>query len=333
MNTKKLIFILVGIFIVFLFYFFGVFSWYWKSSNIENFKGGSESEIGSGGSSGIREEDVDIFVNQEDFERNVHRSQYFHKLNLWDLRVRGIRDQESYKKKYIGSRMELTKKQKDEIRSLIQYVDGDDGLGMASSVLGKVPWKIAVCDGKVEGGLCHTIGDMIVFPIEYFDYGEKRKINLLIHEKTHVLQRLNPEWAESVIHEMGFSRIGKQDDGSLGWMEELRRHNPDLNSYDYGLGENSIGSISKGGRIVELFVDVSSLLDSATFLVKRREDGDMKYVVLSNEDLGVPSYVGQIEHPYEIMACIIPELVMKRQELGNGKIENAIWGSLWFDDK
>ena len=68
-------------------------------------------------------------------------------------------------------------------------------------------------------------------------------------------------------------------------------------------------------------------------MVKRREDGDMKYVVLSNEDLGVPSYVGQIEHPYEIMACIIPELVMKRQELGNGKIENAIWGSLWFDDK
>jgi len=330
MDTKNLIFILGFIFLIFLFYFFGIFSWVIRVFPIEGFVGEKVStSLRLGGLGG------DIFVDQEEFEQVVNKSDYFYKLNPWDLRVRADNlDRKSYKIKYMNSRVEMTKKQKDEIISLIEYVDGkgDDeesggGLGIASSILGKIPWKIVIYDGSVEGSLCHTIGDIIMFPIEYFDYTKNRKISLLIHEKTHILQRLYPEWAEKVSKDLGFSRIGKHDDGSLGWMEDIRRHNPDLNSYDYGL-KNGVGDILNGGRIVELYTGNSSLLDSATFMVNR----NLKYILLENTDIGIPSYVGQIEHPYEIMACMIPELVIRFSGGDVGEMttkEKIIWNALW----
>jgi hypothetical protein len=35
---------------------------------------------------------------------------------------------------------------------------------------------------------------------------------------------------------------------------------------------------------------------------------------INARDLGLPDYVHQVEHPYEIMASIIPEIILERKQ-------------------
>jgi hypothetical protein len=268
---------------------------------------------------------VDWKVADREFLETIESSTFFKSLTPWDLRVRNSKNREAYKQRYLNSRIpSLDISQEKVVTDLIKYIDDD--LGVGSSVLGTVPWKIVFFqdvteDGMVEGGLCHTMGSFIMFPIEYFTYSRERKISLLIHEKVHVLQRKNPAWAMDITKKLGFEVAG--DMGTGGWIEDIRRHNPDLDSFDYGLTK------IPGQRIVELYVGESSLLDTATFLVN--PDGETKEIH-SAEDLGLPSYISQIEHPYEMMACMVPVLVMRRVNTGSVTItdpERIVWDSLW----
>ena len=266
-----------------------------------------------------REIDKSMFVNQEEFDRVVLNSPFFDILTPWDLRVRGHNgDASSYRIKYMKSRMDFTPKWFSELSSLVKKVDQEMGVG--ASVLGRIPWKFVVfdsVDGAIEGGLCHTIGDIIMFPSDFFGYSMNRKIRLLIHEKVHVYQRMDPVWASDIIQKWGMTAMGEH--GSLGWMEDIRRHNPDLDLFDYGF--------SGVGRLVELYTGDKSLLDSSTFLVK--DNGEQVFVSSASE-IDMPPYIGQIEHPYEIMACMIPVLVMEGGQGGDFKNqEQVVWDALW----
>jgi hypothetical protein len=268
----------------------------------------------------IKENNNIVFVDQEQFEKTVKKCPYFNLLTPWDLRVRKENSSNihSYKNKYMKSRVEITSEQTAELVSLVKTVDND--LKMGSSVLGRIPWKFVIYDGTVENGLCHTIGDIIMFPNEFFEYSLERKLKLLIHEKVHVYQRYEPSWASDIIQKWNMTAIGRSDNGSLGWMEDIRRHNPDLDSYDYGFIHDD------RGRIVELYTGDSSLSDSATFFVK---DGETPILIDDPKDVNMPGYIGQIEHPYEMMACMIPVLVMNKPvELSN--VENILWDALWI---
>ena len=68
---------------------------------------------------------------------------------------------------------------------------------------------------------------------------------------------------------------------------------------------------------------------------------DLQYVVLDNaRDIGMPSYIGQIEHPYEIMACMMAEIMLRETpgpvEGGegsvDGEVETVVWESFWNKD-
>lgn len=292
--------------------------------------------------------DIISIVTDKEFKDTVNSCLFFNMLTPWDLRVRKCRDISSYRKRYLNSRVKITEDQEQELIDLVRYIDGDvdgdgdgdvdgdgdgeKGLGLGKSILGSIPWKIVFFNdvvmgengGPIEGGMCHTMGQFIMFPIEYFTYSRKRKISLLIHEKVHVLQRLRPKWAMDLTKKIGFSIVGKMGDG--GWIEDIRRHNPDLDSYDYGLDGSS-------SRIVELYIDDSSLTDTSTFIIHKDGTTD---IVHKATDIGMPSYIGQIEHPYEIVASMIPVLVMRGGGgdggVGGGggelnPIEKIVWNS------
>lgn len=330
MNTKKikiiLIYLLSCMFLVFVIgsvlgFGFGYSVVKWNSHTVEGFGSG----VSGGGDRG--DSDV-VFVDQDEFEKIVKKSPYFHLLTPWDLRVRnsngggGAGGILSYRNKYIHSRIEMTSEQKSELMSLVKMIDQE--LGLKSSVLGRIPWKFVIFDGTVEGGLCHTIGNIIMFPVDFFEYSQHRKLQLLIHEKIHVYQRFHSAWASDIIQKWGMSVVGKSGDGSLGWMEDIRRHNPDLDSFDYGFSGNG------GARIVELYTGDSSLSDSSTFLIQSNNLDQPTYIH-GPRDIGMPEYVGQIEHPYEIMACILPVLVLgDRKPSDFSDVENIVWNALWL---
>lgn len=265
-----------------------------------------------------------IFVDKEYFNNVVNNSEYFSKLTSLDLHVRNCMDynQDTYRKRYIDSYIDLSSIHQEELNNLVKYIDND--LNLKHSVLGKIPWKIVCYNsidnglGNVEGGLCHTLGDIIMLPNKFFRETKEKKIKLLIHEKVHVLQRINTSWCNNITKKLGFFVVNHSKNEDI---EKLRRHNPDLDSYDYGWK-----GFGNDKYIIELYNSNTSLLDSSTFLV----DKDSSIKEIKMEDILIPDYVHQIEHPNEIMACIIAELVFHKGPIYQYDQENIIWKELWI---
>ena len=138
---------------------------------------------------------------------------------------------------------------------------------------------------------------------------EKNFIKTLIHEKVHVFQRLYPDWCDKVIKEWGFANIGHMYDiiNTFKNGYELNifpRNNPDLNECVYAHNDYIILQTYTSSR-------PTSIADSSPVCISIKT-GKQEYPnILSNV---LPSYVHQIEHPYEIMASIIPVILTEKRK-------------------
>jgi len=138
-----------------------------------------------------------------------------------------------------------------------------------------IDWKLGCIHGKYyENGLPHTRSDIIVLPdIKVDKYDENKLIKLLIHEKTHLYQKLYPNDIEIYINKKNYKKIKKRDEN------DNIRANPDLDEWIYVDSENKINGALYNDNPVSI--------------------EDIKYFPVNNQ---------QYEHPYERMAIEIENM-------------------------
>lgn len=240
-----------------------------------------------------------MFVSSSHFERVVSSSGYFDRMSPLDLMARHAGTKDEYKKRYMSAYQEFSAKEKEAIIHLVSRADKVLKEGFPR--LHRIPWRFAKVGVGVEEGFPHTLGDIIVLSELFFmNPHSSFKLGTLIHEKVHLLQRADPVWVQDTIKAWGF----RQTVPNPGLP---KRNNPDLpEGNDYGLE-----SLRTGGAIFQAYTTTNpgSLRHSQASMLN---DGEI--VPVSNHDIGAPAYVQQIEHPYEIMACMVPELLLKRKE-------------------
>lgn len=232
-------------------------------------------------------------VSRVYFQKTVNASPYFDNMNTVDLRVRGAATKHAYKNMYLHGFRDFTADQRNIIDNCVKIAN--DKLRKNFARLYSIPWKLAKIDASLENGFPHTLGDVIILSDAFFSRPIEDMIATLIHEKVHVFQRLYPKETSDIVKAMGFQKY------DIDKKELPYRSNPDLPHSCYGTHD---------GPIIQLYSNNPiTLFDSKPVLIKPNKE-----VTITAHDLGIPSYVHQVEHPYEIMASIVPELALQRRD-------------------
>lgn len=230
------------------------------------------------------------FVDQAYFDEVVDASPYFQRMNETDLIVRRASTAEDYRFAYKRAYTPFNIDEKRIISDLAVSIEKT--IGKKWPAFMDFPWKFAKVTADIENGYPHTLGDIIIVSPYFFSNDRENQRITLVHERVHVFQRKNPRWVENVIKEWGYIQWPTNDA-----LKSISRNNPDINEKIYGKDD---------GPIVQTYLSSPiTLTDSQASIIKETAVNRVIY-----KDIDAPSYVKQLEHPYEVMACIIPEMLL-----------------------
>jgi len=181
-----------------------------------------------------------IFINKDDLTRILinDSDNYYKTFNKNDMIVRNINNMDEYYHMISNSTIDCTDDIKDKIIKYIFKIKDKfkniDSYYMNGKKFNNIIWKIGLIKGKLyEGGLPHTRNDIIILPIEYLvSIDEKTFINLLIHEKIHVYQKLYPDDMDKYLIKNNFTVVNN--------MITNMRANPDMNNKIYKDKDNNM---------------------------------------------------------------------------------------------
>jgi hypothetical protein len=247
-----------------------------------------------------------IPLTRAEFEAQVALSDFFSNLSEEDLKARAKQDTmlqggEHYKNEYKTAFEELTETDK---ALLTRVVEEANKLTTSYKNLQQLQWRIAKVKNTVEYGLPHTMGNMIVINRDTLLRPEKELINTMIHEKIHIYQRMNTTSTREWVTKVGFRTLLPSEFATLNKdLLQLRRSNPDLDT-------NTYTHIKSNLVLRQLYNSntPTSIIDSKAVGIPM--SGNYNPMPLTNDILGLPTtFYCQLEHPYEIMACLISEMI------------------------
>lgn len=210
---------------------------------------------------------------------------YYDKFHGADYKVRKVKDKESYLVKISKSGCAPDEETVEKITKCIETVDKllrprtDETIhGIEIGRFLALPWRIGfTCDKKYENGLPHTRGDVIILNTRDIQQRSVPEVcKLLIHEKSHVYQKL-----EDVSHYLkkNYTEIKRKD-----YTDETIPANPDTNDIVY--------KCNKTDTILE-----GKYAEKPTHF----------------RDISFPRDDHSLEHPFESMAYKMEELYEKDQ--------------------
>lgn len=160
---------------------------------------------------------------------------FIESLTVYDLRARKVLNSVDYIDKILNS-IDYTLTI-DTILKIKQICIECDNIILNNNLLElySVDWNIAVFNNKIyESGYPHTRRDIIFMPLEYILHADRQQlIKTFIHEKIHILQRLNPN---SRIIQKFLQQNGYKQYRSINEMRVTHprcRSNPDLDNWIY----------------------------------------------------------------------------------------------------
>jgi hypothetical protein len=222
-------------------------------------------------------------------------------MSTWDLATRNSQTKKDYYNWYIQN----IKNYSVSDRLILQYaVYKADNLLKPFKRISSIGWKFAKVSRAVENGYPHTFHDVIVFNDNIlYDSSYKTIINLLIHEKVHIFQRLYPQETHLL-----FSRLGYEPYGPL---PENVRNNPDSDNTCYKVNNVPVAIVYNDAPLGIHDVRTVNVLDGST---------------LGACDIGLTQDILQYDHPNEIMAYLICNKLTKN-------IKNTVldeWAEQYF---
>lgn len=255
------------------------------------------------------------FPTKSYVEQIVNDSGYFYRMNKLDLTVRNVNSQQSYMTLYLSNIQEFSQKEKALLTKLVRKAEQ---YTQSFTLFHNIPWKFVKIHQSIENGWPHTLGDVIVLSNRFFtEQTFEEQINTIIHEKVHVFQRLYPLFTHQLISSTGWGLEVKTTLESVS----NARNNPDINNFVYGPK-----GTSKYFAQVYKSQSPHSLSDSTITVFSK----DAPISISSPREMPMPTPIdaSQYEHPYEIMATILPNILMKTvKEPKHSLIQSTI---LWI---
>lgn len=234
------------------------------------------------------------FLNSLDKKTKEDISIYTSKFNTIDLHVRNMTNYSEYIQKTISKDM------KNIITNDINIIDQKL---VSYKNLYNIPWKIAILQKDVENNLPHTHNDIIFLPYTFLHLNEYSRQDILLHEKIHLYQRKYP------IHtQLLFTTYWLIIPYSLRTYEKPNRSNPDINhiiySYFSPKQKQYLHTIAQYNPYATKIKDsyVKKFTSENIYFGK---NSDIYYSIINNFE------IKQIEHPNEVMACLITDIIMK----------------------
>lgn len=264
-----------------------------------------------------------IFATKEHFEKHVITSSFFKGLTAIDLKARHVKSQlpRDYAFDYVNSYTEFTQENKDKITQAMSLIRVH--LAEYSKVL-NTRWKFVKVSNNMENNYPHTIGDMIVLNDVVMQSELEQFVKTLIHEKFHVLQRMYPLYFQELYKTLEFSKI------TLRSKPQQQRSNPDLDTsiYIHEPSQTIPIQLYTNSSPSSLAQSSPQLLDDNGYVIAHKQ--------INNKLFGLPtSFYCQLEHPAEISACLLTEIITNNafleKEQTNAHVKAArLWLSKYF---
>lgn len=187
-----------------------------------------------------------LFFNKEQGCREIKRDiPYFKEMNDIDRQIKGdtIRN--------CNLLQNWTKEEKKAVGEMIRYAQKVTKcmFGFQRKIM-STPWKFVKVDSTVENGFPHTHNDIIFLPVNFVSSIVSRLENdtiknvynelghILIHEKTHVWQRIEPELFSSFYKTIQIERL-QLSKSTKDWLRQHSRTNPDGLDLNWGYKNES----------------------------------------------------------------------------------------------
>jgi hypothetical protein len=235
------------------------------------------------------------FLKPQDAIDTIYNSPYFKRMTPVDLYARRANDWVEYRQRYFDNIREVPMEQRPAIL---------EAVGKANNLLARYPklrdirWRIAIQD--LEAMLPHTLQDIIFLPSKPVDL-----VNVLIHEKIHIYQRLYPQDVDRLLIQRwgfypirGFGELNGSPnplkppfpiERSLNLLNlRLLRNNPDLDDRVWTYNDKVISTIY--------------LSETPKSILAARP-------VSRNESFS--PLIAETGHPYEIMAYELSNFITK----------------------
>lgn len=244
------------------------------------------------------------YISQQGMQKVVDNTPFFDRMNYYDLKARRASSKERYKHMYMSGIMEFTPDEKAMLAGLVETCE--QRVLNKTKRLNSIPWKFCKLDANYENGWPHTLEDVIIIPSDFLskDTSRNKIIETLIHEKIHVFQRLYQKETTALINSWGFQSVRTPD-----YVRQLARNNPDLEGFFH----------FHYMAPVQLYntQDPTSLSDSDVVVVDITKP-TLTTVQGGLSKLAIPNVIHQTEHPYEIMASLIPKIYLSPDNLEKG---------------
>lgn len=209
------------------------------------------------------------FLSKHQFTQVLldNKDRYYDTFHKNDMKVRNVKSIQDYENVFRNSTCSGTKELQQKITKCIlkvdaklRQMDGETKYGIDITRFRDIPWKFGfTCDRKYEYGLPHTRGDVIVINItEALNRKEKGLCELLVHEKTHVYQKLYKSEMDAYFKSKGYRVVDTKT--------TAQKHipaNPDIDSNIYDDLETKFKFYAKYRKTPSSFRDITYSDDHA----------------------------------------------------------------------
>jgi hypothetical protein len=255
-----------------------------------------------------------FFIAQSEFVNVVKGTAYFRTMSKADLIARQGIDTNTkepsadvYFATYVSSYQPFSNDQKYK---LIQSIQKANTLLAPFPVLDKIKWKFAKIKNGMEMSYPHTLKDIIITTDDFINRPLEELTKTLIHEKFHVYQRQFADSITDLISRLDFVPLTAPQVLMIDYvLRALMRNNPDIDGAIY-MYKPTLKVIAQIYNTSE----PTNLADSKTVQLALNSYGSNSELLrVTNKELGLPdNFQCQLEHPYEISACLITEIIVNR---------------------
>jgi hypothetical protein len=220
-------------------------------------------------------------------EMQSHAREYIALMNQPNLAARGVQTQQELLAQYATAFQDITPSEQQRITVFV--------LELLSQIQYKYPayyrylikWisqiSLAKSQGSLEGGMPHTLGNMVVMDAGWF---ANPRGTTFLHEITHIHQRQVPFEFEDLYTKWGYYSTPMNQVRGMEGILELNRNNPDGMSPDWlWQGEPSPRDGNKYWWIGAVFSSAtpSSLGDISQIAVKMDQDAQGNFYYLKQQ--------------------------------------------------
>ena len=238
------------------------------------------------------------FVTVLDGVTNNCINNYMNNLNQMD---RSVRKMKLYHNYIIST--PLPQNRKNIIISDVSIIDRSL---KKYPTLYNISWKIAVLNKDVENNLPHTHNDIIFLPQNFFSIPFKRRVDILLHEKIHIYQRLFPIQTQKL-----YTQFWYLIPYTLRSYSEPYRSNPDVGNIIYAFYD-----YEKKGFFyhIEVYKTNPQSITSSETVYSNATIHNAPDIVKKNTYMNIlkNNRIQQYEHPNETMACLITSIILDK---------------------